>query len=219
VHALVVMDQDVMQSIYRKVDLAEDTSLKPTIFSALESILLQCVTTLLFLPLSLVCLPLYIIGLIIWRRPPIVSPWSRFYRYFTASLTEGKPEEGIPFTDRILLFIIIFDNLIKSPIKGVGWFLDEILYPSYHKCEIKDPLFIVSGLRSGSTQLADYLNDDQENFLAPMMVEGAFPYIWAWKMIAPLFKKIGLKKYFEDSSLFGEEMKKHHNSNYFKTDT
>ena len=174
----------------------------------------------MFLPLSLACLPLYFIGLIIWGQPPTISPWSRFYRYFTATLTEGKPEEAIPFTNRILIFIIVLDNLLKSPVKAVGWYLDEIFYPSYHKCEIKDPLFIVSPPRSGSTQLAGYLEDENENFIAPMLIEAAFPYMWAWEMIAPILKIIGIKKYFEvPSAAFGEEVKKRHNSNCFKTDT
>ena len=40
-----------------------------------------------------------------------MSPWSRFYKYFIATLSE---EEGIPFANRILVFIIVFDNLMKS---------------------------------------------------------------------------------------------------------
>ena len=112
---------DAIQLICNRSDPGEDAPLKPSILGATKSILLQCVSTLLFLPLSLVFLPLYIIGLIIWGRPPTVSPWSRFYRYFTATLTGGNPEEGIPFTNRILIFIIILDYLVKSPIKGVGF--------------------------------------------------------------------------------------------------
>ena len=213
-----VMD---VQSMYNKIDLVdlEDTP-KPSNLNAAKSILLQCVSTSLFLPLSLACLPLYIIGLFIWGRPPIVSPLSRFYKYFIAALTEGKPEEKITFMNRILICTIILDNLVKSPIYGVGWYLDEIFYPSYHKCEIKDPLFFISSPRSGSTQMAQYLDDDSENFLAPMVIETVFPYIWAWKMIAPILKMIGLKQYFENASLmYGEEMKKRHNSSLFKVDT
>jgi len=37
-------------------------------------------------------------SLIIWGHPPTISPWRRFYSYFTAAWAEGKPEEGIPFT-------------------------------------------------------------------------------------------------------------------------
>ena len=209
-----------MNVVIQSNDLVEDVPLKPNILSATKNILLQCVCTLLFLPLSLAFLPLYIIGVIIWGRPPTVSSWNRFYRYFTATFTEGKPEEGIPFTNRILIFIIILDNLVKIPIKGVGWFVDEILYPSYHKCEIKDPLFFISAARSGSTQMTDYLEDDEESFIAPMVVEAMFPYIWAWKIIAPVIKSMGLKKYFEvPPPMFGEEFKKRHNVSLFRTET
>jgi len=115
---------------------------------------------------------------------------------------------------------MIFDCLIKSPIKGIGWFLDEILYPSYHKCKIKQPLFFISAFRSGSTQMAEYLEGDGENFITPMIVEVMFPYIWAWKVIAPIFKMIGLQKYFEGPPpSFGEEAKKRHNVNLFKPET
>ena len=67
--------------------------------------------------------------------------------------------------------------------------------------------------------MAEYLQDDEENFIAPMMVEGMFPYIWAWKLIAPVLKMMGLKKHFEVPSYVGEEMKKRHNINFFKSDT
>ena len=212
---------DVMQLIYSKsADLVEDTPPKLNILSASKNILLQCISTLLFLPLSLACLPLYVIGLFIWGRPPTISPWSRFYKYFAAALTEGKPEEGVLFTSRVLVFVCIIDFVVKSPIKGVGWFLDEIFYPSYHQCEIKNPLFFITAPRSGSTQLADYLEADNENFLAPMVIEAMFPYIWAWRMIAPILKLTGLKKHVEaPSSFYGKEIKKRHNSNLFKTDS
>ena len=129
--------------MYNKIDLVEDTPKPSNLSAAKRSILLQCIGTStcpfiiygtsLFLPLSLACLPLYIIGLFIWGCPPIVSPLSRFYKYFIAALTEGKPEEKITFMNRILICTIILDNLVKSPIYGVGWYLDEIFYPSYHK--------------------------------------------------------------------------------------
>ena len=206
------------QSVSNETDILEDSP-KPSVFIASKNILLQCVSTLLFLPLSVACLPLYIIGLFIWARPPTISPWSRFYKYFITTLTEGKPED-ISFINRILILTIILDYLVKSPINGVGWYLDEIFYPSYHKCEIKNPLFFITMGRSGSTQMAQYLEDDNEKFLTPMTIEAVFPYIWAWKLIAPILRMLGVKKYFENNSaLYGEEMMKRHNSNIFKTDT
>ena len=70
----------------------------------------------MWFPISAMCLPFFLLGL-----PLIVSALSRFYRYFTAVFTEGKPQDNIPFTNRILIFVIIFDTLIKAPIRGLEY--------------------------------------------------------------------------------------------------
>ena len=73
---------------------------------------------LLFFPLSLACLPLYVI----WGHPTM----KQILKVFIAALTEGKPEKEIAFMNRILIFTIPFDNLVKSPTIVVNWYLDEI---------------------------------------------------------------------------------------------
>ena len=196
------------------MQIVEDLPLSPSIFRATKTILLQCITTLLWTPLSLICAPLYLSGLIIWERPPIIPSWVRFYRYFTATWMEGKPEDNIPFTNRILIFLLIFDLVIKSPIKGVCWFLDELLYHSYHNSDIKDPVLVISASRSGSTQLVNYLEDDERNFISPMKIEGQFPYIWVWKLVWPGFKLLGLKESLLYSACGGEYKKRHNVSLY-----
>ena len=221
------LDDRVMsgrKEYYKDINTVEDLPLRPSIFSAFKSILFQCITTLLWIPLSLVCVPLYLPGLIVWGRPPTIPPWSRFYRYLTATWRDGKPEDSIPFTNRILVFQTILDAVIKSPIKGVCWFLDELLYPSYHKTDIKDPVFILSANRSGSTQLTDYLEDqDKENFLHPLMIEAFFPYIWVWRlyMVLPSLKMLRISEHIEAKflSAFGEEFKKRHNLSLCKPET
>ena len=165
---------------------------------------------------------IYLPCLIIWGQPPIIPSWSRFFRYFTATLTEGKPEDNIPFTNRILIFLIILDTVIKSPVNGVCWFLDELLYHSYHNTDIKDPVFFLSAARSGSTQIGDYLTDDKESFISPMVIEGMFPFIWVWRLVFPVMKMLGLDERIEahlSSKLGGEELKKCHNLYLFKSDT
>ena len=210
-----------MERIYRYSNIVEDGPLRPSIFSAGKTILLQCITTLLWIPLSLLCVPLCLPGLIIWGRPPTIPSWTRFYRYFTATWTEGKPEDNIPFTNRILIFLLILDTVIKSPVKGVCWFLDELLYHSYRNSEIKDPIFILSSARSGSTQLEEYLEDNKESFIVPMKFEGWFPYIWFWKLVWPKFKILGMDKHFEASfcAAYSKEYKKRHNVNLFGCET
>ena len=61
--------------------------------------------------------------------------------------------------------------------------------------EIKNPLFFITMGRSGSTQMAQYLEDDNEKFLTPMTIEAVFPYIWAWKLIAPSYLKNAWSKH------------------------
>ena len=207
---------------YKDVNTVEDLPLKPSTFSVFKVILFQCITTLLWIPLSLVCVPLYLSGLIVWGRPPTIPPWSRFYRYFTATWREGKPEDSIHFTNRILVFQIILDSMMKSPINGICWFLDELLYPSYHNTDIKDPVFIISANRSGSTQITEYLEgEDKKNFISPMVIEGLFPYIWVWRLVLPGLKMLGVDKHMETRYLsgFGEEFRKRHNFSLYKSDT
>jgi len=109
---------------------------------------------------------------------------------------------------------MILDTVIKSPIKGVCWFLDELLYHSYHNTDIKDPVFIISASHSGSTQIGEYLEGDKENFTTLMCVEGMFPFIWA----GPVIKMLELDKHIENQ-LAGEELRKRHNFHLFKCET
>ena len=206
---------------YKDINTVEDQPLKPSIFSALITMLFQCIASLLWIPLSIVCVPLYLPGLIIWGRPPTIPSWSRFYRYFTATWTEGKSEDSIPLANRILVFQIILDVIIKSPINGVCWFLDELLYPSYHNTDIKDPVFIISAMRSGSTQLIEYIGEDKDNFIVPMVIEGLFPYIWVWRLVLPSCKILGIDRHMEARFLSGssEEIRKRHNIDLYKSDT
>ena len=162
-------------------------------------------TTLLWLVISTYCVPLFAVGLLLWGIPPMIPAWSSYCRYFTATVTEGKPEENIPVTNRVLVFLIVLNSLIKVPIHGLCWYIDELLYPSYHKVNIEEPVFMITAPRSGSTQLCDYLQVDTENFIAPTALEGTFPYIWIWK----LFAKVRSQKHF-CKNLFGREASKRH---------
>ena len=51
-----------------------------------------------------------------------------------------------------------------------------------------------------------------------MFVEGMFPFIWAWKLVIPVIKILGLDKHIEDQ-LAGEEFRKRHNFYLFTGDT
>ena len=194
---------------------------RPKLLSHLVKIVFLCFNTTLWLIASAICLPFFLLGLFVWGVPPTVPLWSRICRYFTAVFAEGKPQDSVPFTNRVKVFFILCNFLVKVPINGVCWFLDELLYPDYHKVEIKEPVFFITAPRSGSTQLGHYIEDDKENFIIPTVAEGMIPYIWAWKLLIPMFINCGLKqKQFEDNIIpVGLEVKKHHEFKFFKSDS
>ena len=198
-----------------------DDHLRPTFGAAAKAILIRLLFTLLWVPISLSCLPLFLIGFCVWGLPPIVSPFSRFCKYFIATLTEGNFEDNIPTSNRILLCCILLSFLVKAPVNGVCWYIDEVFFSDYHKVSIEDPVFYITEARSGSTQLSEYLENDVENFIMPMTCEGLFPYIWVWKLIVPLLKLIGMDKLIDTPSdtLYGTEFKKRHNINMLTTDS
>ena len=193
----------------------------PKLTSHLVRIIFLCCNTTLWLIASATCLPFFLLGLLVWGLPPTVPLWSRICRYVTAVFTEGKPEDSVPLANRIKVFMILFDFLIKVPINGVCWFLDELLYPDYHKVDIKEPVFLITAPRSGSTQLGHYLEDDTENFIIPTVAEGMIPYIWVWKLLFPMIIQCGLKQNQLEECIvpLGVEAKKHHEFSFFKSDS
>ena len=199
----------------------EDDHIKFTVASGLANILIRCLFTILWLPLSIACLPLFLLGLYIWGLPPIIPPWSRYFKYCIAAFTEGSSKDNIPFTNRILVFLITISALIKAPVSGTCWFIDELLFSGYHKIEIKEPVFFITGIRSGSTQLCAYLENDTENFIVPMSGEGLFPFIWVWKLIVPVLRGLGMGKHVDAQTdvLFGAEAKKRHNFNLLSSES
>lgn len=207
-------------SVVKKLEVKDD-HIKSTVASGLINILVRCIFTILWLPVSIACLPLFLIGLYVWGLPPIISPLSRCLKYCIAAFTEGSPRDNIPFTNRVLVFLIMVSAIIKAPVTGTCWFMDELLFSGYHKVEIKEPVFFITGTRSGSTQLCGYLENDTRNFIVPMSAEGLFPFIWVWKFIVPVLKALGMSKHVDAQTdvLFGTEAKKRHNFNLLSAES
>ena len=207
-----------MDDLIEECEIADDHK-RPKLIAASLPIILHCFTTPLWLIISLPCLPLFVLGLFIWGLPPIIPAWSSFYKCFVAVFTKGKPKDNIPLTNRVLLFMLFLDTLIKVPVNGVCWYIDELLYSSYHKVNIENPVFLLTAPRTGSTQLSDYLQDDSKNLIAPTVAETMFPYIWMWKIFVPIAVWLGLDKRLSNFSLFGQESYKRHVAVILKPDT
>ena len=195
-----------------------DENQRPKLLSALLNVFSLCLTTLLWIPPSAICLPVFLLGWLVWGLPPTIPVWSRILRYFTAVFTEGTPDDNIPFTNRVIIFVLLLNVVVKIPVNGVCWFVDELLYPAYHKVDIKEPVFFITAPRTGSTQLCQYLEEDKENFIAPTVGEVLFPYIWFWKLLLPIFIRFGIdQQHFEKLNTLGVEAQKRHEFYFTKS--
>jgi len=110
----------------------------------------------------------------------------------------------------------VFISFLKVPLNGVCWFIDELLFSEYRKVVIEKPLFFITGCRTGSTQLANYLEDDEANFVAPTIGESLFPFIWYWKFLKFTGAKQSQKTH-KDFSQPQKEMDKRHNADLLRT--
>ncbi|NNC95119.1 MAG: sulfotransferase [Chitinophagales bacterium] len=88
--------------------------------------------------------------------------------------------------------------------------LDEILFPAYRKVQIKEPLFIISNPRSGTTFLHRLLCLDEEKWIYTKLYETILPSVTLLKLIdllAIVDNRIGkpMRRFFEflDRKIFG----------------
>ena len=195
-------------SLTKDVNLLDDNN-QPKFISAFVIIAFICCRTLLWVLVSSVILPFFLVALFIWGLPPTVPVWCRIWKYLKAAFTEGKSEDNIPLTNRAIIFVSILNVVVKIPVNGMCWFLDELLYSDYHNVDIKEPVFFLTAPRSGSIQLCQYLEEDKENFIIPTIAEVLVPYIWYWKLFIPTLAGLGIKHPHSDiTNTFGMEVKK-----------
>jgi len=204
----------------KKKKMAEDREDVPqaTLTVVIKEITIRCCLMLLWLPVSLVCLPLFLFGLSIWGLPPIIPSWSRFWKYLVAVFTEGTREDNIPMINRVMVFLTVLYALINAPLVGICWFIDELMFPSYQrKADIKELIFFNSPARSGSTQLAQYIEEDEENFVVPKAGEVQCPFIWMWKLNIQPKNFTSFRPVVCSNTL--SEKNKRHNASMDKTNT
>ena len=115
--------------------------------------------------------PLFIAGLLIWGKPPIVPRMEQIWYYSEYCLFHLRDQ---PLGRRFYLFLLIVMKVVCLPVSALAWYTDEILYGKKLDSIIVDgPLFVMSAGRSGSTQVALYLEDDPDlvapNILRPVL--------------------------------------------------
>lgn len=145
-------------------------------------LLLRALAVGLLLGLTLGLWPLFGLGVLIWGRPPNVPRAAQVARYLRLIVTVRPPPPGLSVLVRLRLVLAVLRKVAVAPVWGLAWFLDELLYGrALNRTPLVAPLIEISAARSGSTQLARYLEQDP-HLAAPSFLQSAFPYLWLWRM-------------------------------------
>lgn len=148
-------------------------------------LLVHALTTLLWAILSLPFWPAYLLLRIFFPRPPTVPSVSRQWHCAVAIWTDWSPD-GPTLAMRISLFLVFLRHAMTDGFAGFAWLLDELLWGrELANQPIIEPVFEISAARSGSTQLARYIEDDPQ-ICAPNGIEIAAPFLWFWRLLPSL---------------------------------
>mmetsp|Transcript_25724 Transcript_25724/g.35682 ORF Transcript_25724/g.35682 Transcript_25724/m.35682 type:complete len:440 (+) Transcript_25724:367-1686(+) len=114
--------------------------------------------------------------------PPLSPRFSQYFRHISRQLTE-KANPPIPLSYRVVFIVDTTWKMSQVSVWGCCWFLDEILYGrEMDKLKLQPVLFEISAARSGSTQLARYLEMDPSLAGVPVAHE-FFPFLWFWRIL------------------------------------
>ena len=165
--------------------------------------------------------PLYWLGGLVWGSPPNLPKLWQVKRYLYLTWTSQPPAPGLPLGKRCLLTIAIFRKVVFAPVLGLAWFLDELLFGRvFDSTPVFAPLIEISAGRSGSTQLARYLEDDPR-LVAPNLLQSLFPYLWLWKLVPFTIGRIvspdAFRRWLERQ--LPQEFLEKHEGDPFRTDT
>lgn len=127
--------------------------------------------------------PAYLLGNLLWGRPPHLPDAARVGRCLSLVL-RGHPEPDLTPGQRVGLALEVARRTALRPLWGLAWHLDTLLNGrELARVHVDQPLFEVSAARSGSTQIARYLEKDTR-LVAPAAVMALFPYLWLWRLAA-----------------------------------
>ncbi|NNL66971.1 MAG: hypothetical protein HKP30_12060, partial [Myxococcales bacterium] len=132
---------------------------------------LRVATTLLLAAVLAWLWPIYLLLAAIHGWAPNVPRLRQVVRYLRHTWTVAPPSPGLGAWDRAWLSLSILQACATVPLWGTAWLLDELLYGrALRATPIVAPLIEISAARSGSTQLARYLEEDP-HLVAPAMIQ------------------------------------------------
>lgn len=181
----------------------------------------RALSVLLLLALTAGLWPIYLLSVALRGRPPNVPRLRQVLRYLRLTWTVRPPPPGLPVLARAWLTLSILRKCATAPLWGLAWRLDDALYGrALGQVRIGEPLFEISAGRSGSTQLARYLEEDPR-LAAPSLLQFTFPYLWLWRLaprtIGRLVTADQVRHKME--SMLPPEFLQRHEGDPFRTDT
>ncbi|MEL7331652.1 MAG: sulfotransferase [Cyanobacteria bacterium J06560_2] len=196
---------------------ASDTQAKPPAIALFIQVIqiaaIACLTLILWPPYAIACL--------IWHRPPTVPHLSQAKRYLQLTWSVNPPAPGLSRQARIWLTLSIIRKLLMTPIQGLAWLLDELLYgKALNHAKVTAPLFVISGGRSGSTQITRYIEADLA-ITAPSLLQCMFPYLWLWKLLPNTLGRLVTPEKVRNllAAMMPPELLERHEFDPFKADT
>jgi len=161
----------------------------------------------------------YLLLRVFLGRPPNVASAGRFLEILRLILVV-HPQPDLSLGMRLgLLLELGFRAALVGPL-GLAWLLDEVLYGrALREIQIREPIFELSAARSGSTQLAHYLEDDP-GVVGPNVIQIAFPYLWLWRL-APRLEWLMSRQRLAHAVFASQPHEYHerHESDALRTDT
>lgn len=148
---------------------------------ALE-LLRKVAVLVLALAVGLPLWPIYLALRLFLPRPPNLPSAARVRRMLKLLVVERPPAPGLSAVARAAIALSLLTRQATLPWFGLAWYLDDLLYGRrLRRIRIQEPLIEISAARSGSTQLAHYLEDDP-HIVAPSLLQTIYPYLWLWKL-------------------------------------
>ena len=161
-------------------------------FRPQQSLWIASLKSVVTIPFSLVAcllnLPLFIVGIFIYGRPPVCAPFVHVSLTFRTAFFGGSGTFRIKPGVRLQIILRVVHATLLSTVYANWWFIDEILYGRAVRAQkIDKPLFAIQPARSGSTTLGHLLALDSKRFIAPAALQAAFPFLWMWRVAALLY--------------------------------